>query len=141
MKLLFGLMLVFVPMPMLCADEAFNLSVEKSSQGTMEITVDGKSDHHYILYRSLDLAEQGEAIAMELGHDAPVHLKDRFAPMPKQVFYRVRAVRNAESGDTDGDGIDDGHDRGTPAMEMRTVRGNPRENAIDCEAEISSARR
>lgn len=104
MQFLCRLMLVLAALPVLYADEALNLSVEKSPQGTMEITVDGKSNYHYILYRSLNLAEQGEAIAMELGHDGPVHLKDRFAPMPKQVFYRVRDVLNAESGDTDGDG-------------------------------------
>ena len=71
---------------------------------TMEVHFHGKEDHHYILYRSLDLAEAGAPIAMMLGHAGPMTLKDRLHTLPAQVFYRVQEVANVDSEDTDGDG-------------------------------------
>ena len=73
----------------------------------MELRFQGSPDFHYTLFRTLDLGHPGDPIAMVLGGEGKLTLKDRFNPAPAQVFYRVRATPNAESLDTDGDGKTD----------------------------------
>ncbi|MFT4637146.1 MAG: hypothetical protein ACI8T1_000455 [Verrucomicrobiales bacterium] len=107
------------------AEEGLIPEVHRSPQGTMEISFEGKSDSHYLLYRSLDLAEQGESIAMALGEDGAIHLKDRLHPTPKQVYYRVHEVPNTESGDTDGDGKLDYNEMRPTIFAPNVPSGNP----------------
>ena len=104
MKLPIGMVVVLAGAQLLCADEGPVPTVLRSSKGTMGITFNGKADHYYTLFRSLNLAEQGEPIEVMLGVDGPMQLKDRFRPTPSQVFYRVRELPTSESVDTDGDG-------------------------------------
>ncbi len=115
-------------------DEVPLTGIVPSEKGTMEIRVDGQEDHYYILYRSLDLAVPGEIVDLALGTNGSVVLRDRFAPRPSQVFYRVRQVRNSESEDADGDGRSDvaeltenifhpGHPRGNAFNPVKDLRG------------------
>ncbi len=117
-------LLFFVPV--LSASEAPLPLVARTPPGTFEVAFDGKQDHYYILYRSLDLQALGSPVVMALGTAGAMSLKDRFRPTPREVFYRLQEIPGAESLDTDGDGTSDYLELAPDLFDVAgTPRGNP----------------
>ncbi len=94
----------FPILPEVVGDTRVPATISTSANGTMWITVNSRKDHYYVLYRSQDLTERGDVAAMAVGNDAPLVLKDRFAPIPDQVFYQVHEISYEASDDLDQDG-------------------------------------
>ncbi|MEM7384719.1 MAG: hypothetical protein AAF514_07205, partial [Verrucomicrobiota bacterium] len=84
--------------------EAPLVHLSRSAGGSMELQIEGRADNYYILYRGQDLTKHGEAVAMALGGNGTLTLRDRYAISADQVFYRVLEVPTNQSRDTDGDG-------------------------------------
>lgn len=100
------------------------VDVIATENGTMEIHVEAKEEHYYILYRGLKLEDVGEVAAMALGKDGTVTMRDRFATNAPQVFYRVREVAHQDSDDVDGDGRSDINELRENIFSPGTSNGN-----------------
>ena len=81
--------------------------IVRSEDGLFNLTFFGRKDHHYLLFRSVELDSLGSPVGIWSGENAFLTVKDRLYPGSDQLFYRMREIPNGEAGDVDGDGIDD----------------------------------
>lgn len=106
--------------------EATRVVLRPTEAGTMEVTIPGRTNHYYMLYRSLNLEELGEVAAMAVGKNGrSVTLRDRFAAKAHQVFYRVRELAYKDSDDIDRDGRSDINELRESIFLPGVPNGNP----------------